>query len=83
MGPFGPSVCQALFCDEKPIDKQFITEEDNGNPLCIVRNKKKNDMQLIKAYPTEKGLKKVGFNNEELHGILGDNWFNFYKDYIN
>ena len=31
----------------------------------------------------EKGLKKVGFNNEELHGILGDNWFNFYKDYIN
>ena len=31
----------------------------------------------------EKGLKKVGFNNEELYGILGDNWFNFYKDYIN
>mgnify|MGYP006089534105 FL=1 len=31
----------------------------------------------------EKGLKKVGFNNEELYGILGNNWFNFYKDYIN
>ena len=31
----------------------------------------------------EKGLKKVGFNNDELYGILGDNWFNFYKDYIN
>jgi membrane dipeptidase len=31
----------------------------------------------------EKGLKKVGFNNDDLYGILGDNWFNFYKDYIN
>ncbi|MDA9137019.1 dipeptidase [Pelagibacterales bacterium] len=31
----------------------------------------------------EKGLKKVGFNNDELYGILGNNWFNFYKDYIN
>ena len=31
----------------------------------------------------EKGLKEVGFNNEELYGILGNNWFNFYKDYIN
>ena len=31
----------------------------------------------------EKGLKKVGFNNDELYGILGDNWFNFYKDYSN
>jgi microsomal dipeptidase-like Zn-dependent dipeptidase len=31
----------------------------------------------------EKGLKKVGFNNEELYGILGNNWFKFYKDYIN
>ena len=28
----------------------------------------------------EKGLKKIGFNEEELNGILGNNWFNFYKD---
>ena len=28
----------------------------------------------------EIGLKKVGFNQEELNGILGNNWFNFYKD---
>ena len=28
------------------------------------------------------GLKKIGFNNEEVSGILGNNWFNFYKDYI-
>ena len=27
----------------------------------------------------ETGLKKVGFNNEEVEGILGNNWFNFYK----
>ena len=30
----------------------------------------------------ETGLKNVGFNDEELQGILGNNWFNFYKDYI-
>ena len=27
----------------------------------------------------EEGLKKIGFNNEEINGILGNNWFNFYK----
>ena len=27
----------------------------------------------------EIGLKKIGFNQEETNGILGNNWFNFYK----
>ncbi len=27
----------------------------------------------------ENGLKKVGFNKEDVNGILGNNWFNFYK----
>ena len=27
----------------------------------------------------ESGLKKIGFNNEEINGILGNNWYNFYK----
>ena len=27
----------------------------------------------------EYGLKKVGFNEEEINGILGNNWFHFYK----
>jgi len=27
----------------------------------------------------ETGLKKVGFSFEEVNGILGNNWFNFYK----
>ncbi len=27
----------------------------------------------------EKGLKKVGFSETETHGILGNNWYNFYK----
>ncbi len=27
----------------------------------------------------ENGLKKIGFNNDEVAGILGNNWFNFYK----
>ena len=27
----------------------------------------------------EMGLKKVGFNEDEIKGILGNNWYNFYK----
>ena len=27
----------------------------------------------------EKGLKKVGFSENEIDGILGNNWYNFYK----
>ena len=27
----------------------------------------------------ESGLKRTGFNNEEINGILGNNWYNFYK----
>lgn len=41
------------------VDNGFITNTNNGNPLCIVRNKKKKDMQILRAYPTDKGLKKV------------------------
>ena len=28
----------------------------------------------------ETGLRKVGFSEDEANGILGNNWFNFYKD---
>ena len=28
----------------------------------------------------ESGLKKTGFNQEEVQGILGNNWYNFYKN---
>ncbi len=28
----------------------------------------------------EKGLKKIGFNDKESNDILGNNWFNFYKN---
>ena len=28
----------------------------------------------------EMGLKKVGFNEDEINGILGNNWYNFYKE---
>ena len=27
----------------------------------------------------ETGLKKIGFNDDEMNGILGNNWYNFYK----
>ena len=30
----------------------------------------------------ENGLQSVGFNKDETNGILGNNWFNFYKNYI-
>ena len=29
----------------------------------------------------EIGLKKVGFNEEETHDILGNNWYNFYRKF--
>ena len=28
----------------------------------------------------ESGLRNVGFNVDDINGILGNNWFNFYKD---
>ena len=28
----------------------------------------------------ENGLKKIGFSEDETKGILGNNWFNFYKN---
>jgi membrane dipeptidase len=28
----------------------------------------------------ESGLKKIGFSEDEINGILGNNWFNFYKN---
>ncbi|MDC1258353.1 dipeptidase [Pelagibacteraceae bacterium] len=28
----------------------------------------------------EVGLKKVGFSESEVNGILGNNWYNFYKE---
>ena len=28
----------------------------------------------------EKGLKKIGFSDDETNGILGNNWYNFYKN---
>ena len=28
----------------------------------------------------ESGLKKIGFNQSEVEGILGNNWYNFYKN---
>jgi Zn-dependent dipeptidase, microsomal dipeptidase homolog len=28
----------------------------------------------------EIGLKKIGFNQAEVEGILGNNWYNFYKN---
>ena len=27
----------------------------------------------------ESGLKKIGFSETETNGILGNNWYNFYK----
>lgn len=48
-------------------EKKLITDVDNGNPLCIVRNHKKNDMKLIRAYPTDKGISKVIYGPKFMH----------------
>jgi len=29
----------------------------------------------------EQGLKKIGFSDNEINGILGNNWYNFYKTF--
>jgi hypothetical protein len=47
--------------------KGFITDTPNNNPLCIVRNQKKNDMQILRAYPTDKGLSKVIYGPKFTH----------------
>jgi hypothetical protein len=56
-GKFKSTVQQDSY--KQLIEKGMITDVDNGNPLCIVRNVKKADNRIIRAYPTEKGLKKV------------------------
>ena len=28
----------------------------------------------------EKGLRNVGFSDDDVNGILGNNWYNFYKN---
>ena len=31
------------------------------------------------SFLMENGLKKIGFSDSETQGILGNNWYNFYK----
>jgi len=65
-------ICAKIFCAggefehiEQPrsykqlVNDGWITDTDNGNPLCIVRSRKRSDMRVIRAYVTDKGLKKV------------------------
>jgi len=30
----------------------------------------------------EQGLKKIGFSENDVNGILGNNWYNFYRDLL-
>ena len=42
--------------------------------------KQPNWFEDARGFPNiEKGLKKIGFSDDETHGILGNNWYNFYK----
>ena len=42
--------------------------------------KQPNWFEDTRGFPNiEKGLKKIGFSDDETHGILGNNWYNFYK----
>ena len=43
---------------------------------------KDTDWVVVGSSPEEmirKGFKKVGFSEKEIDGILGNNWYNFYK----
>ena len=49
----------------------------------ILKDKKifKTYQEFTKSFENlEKGLKKIGFNDKESNDILGNNWFNFYKN---
>ena len=46
-------------------------------PNCI----SDTDKSLAKEFPNlEKGLHEIGFSQQEIDGILGDNWYKFYKN---
>ena len=55
-------------------DGEAMPFEDNSFDVITVSFGVRNFENL------EKGLKKVGFSEAETNGILGNNWYNFYKD---
>jgi hypothetical protein len=48
-------------------DKDMITDKKNNHPRCIVRSYKKKDMQILRAYPTDKGINKVVYGPKFTH----------------
>ena len=80
--------CPKLSFSKKQINKSLKlshnwaerskTEFGNNSPKAlfgIVQGGIFNDLRLESL----DGLKKIGFNEEETNGILGNNWYNFYK----
>ena len=52
-------------------------EKDLKTNLVFQNNQNGLDARGFKNI--ENGLKKAGFSDSETQGILGNNWFNFYK----
>ena len=49
---------------------------DGKNEISEAEKKSKKSPPKNKI---ETGLKKIGFSETETNGILGNNWYNFYK----
>ena len=60
-------VCHECGHDNSP---KFMNESEE---------KAKGDRGPIDNDAIETGLKKIGFSDSETQGILGNNWYNFYK----
>ena len=56
----------------------FSLEIDKKLLFSII-NFSKSKRTLLINKGIENGLKKVGFSEAETNGILGNNWYNFYK----
>ena len=87
-------VCFAnLISDDERSDRVIATKWDAAFTLFDGVPSKKDIVRLKNEVPKqpnwfedargfsnlESGLKKVGFSQNETNGILGNNWYNFYK----
>ena len=63
----------APLVEAKPYEKELFK-------LMIESKKIWDNFLRDKKFTLKTGLKKIGFNQSEVEGILGNNWYNFYKN---
>ena len=72
----------AKYYKSKNIDWIAIADENYGEGSKRKAGFPKQPDWFLDArgfHSLETGLKKIGFNENETNGILGNNWYNFYK----